>query len=115
MPTVVRSGSEEMTCEGGSVSEPGVVELGDQRLDLVALVAEEGGLGGGEERQALDPLGGPLGADLIGRDAPQLLGVRLEEVLVQAFAEPVGDPGLKRVLAALGLDRRPGIRDEAAR
>ncbi len=95
--------------------EPGVVELRDQRLDLVALVAEERGLGGGEERQALDPLGGPLGADLVRRDAPQLLGVGLEEVLVEPLAEAVGDPGLERVLATLGLGRRPHVGDQAAR
>ena len=115
MPTVARSGSEEMTCAGLDAlaagldrddpavadlelgdrrvqpdlaavgddlvghrlphlarAEARVVELVDQRLDLVALVAEERGLGGGEERQALDPLGGPLGAQLgaSGRPTP---------------------------------------------
>ena len=95
-------------------AEAGVVELGDQRLDLVALVAEEGGLGGAEEGQALDPLRGPLGADLVGGDAPQLLGVGLEEVLVEPLAEAIGDPLLKGVLAALGLDRRPQVGGHAA-
>ena len=91
------------------------MELVDQRLDLVALVAEERGLGGGEERQALDPLRGPLGADLGGRHAPHLLGVGHEEVLVEPLAEAVGDPLLEVVLAALGLDRGPQVGEQAAR
>ena len=92
----------------------GVLELVDQRLDLVALVAEEGGLGGAEEAQALDALRGPLGAHLGGGDAPHLLGVALEEVGVEALAEAVGDPGLEVVLAALGLDRGPHVAQRAA-
>jgi hypothetical protein len=86
----------------------GVLELVDQRLD-VALVAEEGSLGGAEEREALDALGGPLGAHLGRGHAPHLLGVGLEEVAVQALAEAVGDPLLEVVLAALGLDRGPQV------
>ena len=89
--------------------EARVVELGDQRLDLVALVAEERGLGGGEEREALDPLRRPLGAQLGRRDAPHLLGVGLEEVLVEPLAEAVGDPLLEVVLAPLRLDGRPQV------
>ena len=92
-----------------------VVELADQRLDLVALVAEERGLGGAEEGQALDPLGGPLGADLRGRHAPDLLGVGLEEEVEEALAEAVGDPLLEGVLAALRLDLRPEVGEHAAR
>ena len=92
----------------------GVLELVDQRLDLVALVAEEGGLGGAEEAQALDALGGPLGAHLGGGDAPDLLRVALEEVGVEALAEAVGDPGLEVVLAALGLHRGPHVAQRAA-
>jgi hypothetical protein len=90
------------------------VELVDQRLDLVALVAEEGGLGGGEEAQSLDPLRRPLGADLGGRHAPDLLGVGLEEELEQPLAEPVGHPLLEVVLAALGLHDRPQVRQPDA-
>src|SRR4029078_10306524 len=92
-----------------------VLELPDQRLDLVAAVAEEGGLGGAEEGQALDALGGPLGAQLRGRHAPHLLGVGLEEVVVEALAEAVGDPLLDVVLAALGLDRGPQVGEQAQR
>ena len=95
-------------------AEAGVVELGDQRLDLVVAVAHEGGLGGGPEGQALDPLGGPLGAQLGGRDAPDLLGVALEEVVVEAPAEAVGDPLLEVLLLALGLDDRPQVGEAGA-
>ena len=152
MPTVRRSGSDEMTSEHSMRSPPArtattrpsvgvelrdrrvhphlaaggddlvghrlphlaraearVVELGDQRLDLVAAVAEEGGLGGGEERQALDALGGPLGAQLGARHAPHLLRVGLEEQRVEALAEAVGDPGLEVLLVALGLEQRAQV------
>ena len=95
-------------------AEARVVELGDQRLDLVAAVAEEGGLGGGEEREALDPLRGPLGAQLGRRDAPDLLGVGLEEVVVEPLAEAVGHPLLEVLLAALRLDGGPQVGDAGA-
>src|SRR4029078_6223957 len=68
------------------------VELVDKRLDLVVAVAHEGGLRGRPEGQALDPLGGPLGAQLGGRDTPDLLGVDLEEVVVDAPSEAVSYP-----------------------
>src|SRR5205807_7448288 len=84
----------------------GVVELADQRLDLVALVTEERGLGGGEEGQPLDALGGPLGADLGGRDAPDLLVVGLEEQAVQPPAEALGDPLLEVLLGRVALEDR---------
>jgi hypothetical protein len=91
------------------------VELGDQRLDLVALVAEERGLGGGEEREPLDPLRGPLGPDLGRRDAPDLLRVGLEEEVEEPLAEAVGDPLLEVVLLALGLRQRPQVGEAGAR
>ena len=95
-------------------AEARVVELLDQRLDLVALVAEERGLGGRHEGEALDPLGGPLGAQLGRRDAPDLLGVGLEEVLVEPLAEAVGDPLLEVLLLALGLHRGPEVGEAGA-
>ena len=95
-------------------AEARVVELADQRLDLVALVAEERGLGGGGEGQALDPLGRPLRAQLGRRHAPHLLGVGLEEVLVEPLAEAVGDPLLDVLLLALGLDLRPQVGEAGA-
>ena len=90
-------------------AEARVVELADQRLDLVAAVAEEGRLGGGEEGEALDPLRGPLRAQLRRGHAPDLLGVGLEEVVVEPLAEAVGHPLLEVVLAPLGLDRGPQV------
>jgi hypothetical protein len=90
------------------------VELVDQRLDLVVLVADERGLGGGEEREALDALGRPLGAQLGRGDAPDLLGVGLEEVLVEPLAEAVRHPLLEVLLLALGLHGRPEVGEAGA-
>ena len=90
----------------------GVVELRDQARDLVVLVAEERGPGGAEEREVLDPLRGPVGADLGRRDAPDLLGVGLEELVEEPAAEAVGHPLLVGVLLALRLDRRPEVGEE---
>ena len=42
---------------------------------------------GAAERQALDPLGRPVGRHLVGGHAPHLLGVGLEEHPVQALPE----------------------------
>ena len=47
------------------------------------------------QRQALDPLGGPVGAHLVARHAPHLLGVGLEEDRIEFLAELVGGPVLK--------------------
>ena len=74
----------------------GVVELRDERLDLVALVAEERGLRGAEEGQALDALGRPVGADLRRGHAPDLLGVGLEELVEEPAAEAVRRPTARR-------------------
>src|SRR4029079_12053259 len=66
-----------------------VVELGDETLDLVAAVAEERRPRGREERQPLDALRRPLGADLRRGNAPDLFVVALEEQLEEAAAEAV--------------------------
>src|SRR4051812_46468 len=48
------------------------------------------GVGDGlRDRNAFDPLGAPLRRDLIARDAPDLLGVILEEGLVKLGAEAI--------------------------
>ena len=152
MPTVFRSGSDEITAEArnqavahvhtgaavtgelelrGAVVQQhlaaelldvhghllphlaravaGVVELRDQAGDLVAAVAEESAPGGPEEREVLDALRGPVGTDLGRGHAPDLLGVRLEELVEQIAAEAVRDPLLVGVLLALGLDRGPDV------
>ena len=80
--------------------EARVVELLDQALHPVAAIAEEGRAHRARERQPLDPLRRPLGADLAGRHTPDLLGVGAEEELEQAPAEAVRDPLLEGVLRA---------------
>ena len=86
--------------------EARVVELGDEALDLVPLVAEERRLRRREERQPLDALRRPLGADLGRRHAPHLLGVGLEEQLEEPAAEPVRHPVLERLVASCRARRR---------
>jgi len=94
-------------------AEAGIIELLDERLDLLVLVAEERGLRGGHERQVLDPLRRPFGAQLGAGHAPHLLGVGLEEQLVQALAEAVGDPLLQTLLVALAAeDRGAEVRED---
>src|SRR5689334_4030760 len=76
-------------------AQSGVLELLDQRLDDLALTlagtepAGERGEDGVREGKPLDPLGGPVGGDLAGGHAPDLLGVRLEERPEELAAEPV--------------------------
>src|SRR5581483_9901894 len=92
-----------------------IVELRDQALDLVPLVAEDRRPRGREEREPLDALRGPLGANLRGRRAPHLLVVRLEEQLEQATAEAVRHPVLERVVDLVALRRGARVRGHAAR
>src|ERR1017187_248563 len=61
------------------------------------------------ERQALDALGAPLGADLIARHAPDLFGIRLEEDQIQLLAKPVDNKVLERALLALRQDNRAHV------
>src|SRR5262245_16330872 len=79
--------------------ESGIVELLNQRRDDPPVRclpgADERVAQRFAQRQILDPLRGPIGGDLIARDAPDLLGVRLEENLVEAVAETIGDPLLE--------------------
>ena len=46
----------------------------------------------GQQVQALDALGGPVGGDLLAAHAPHLFGVGLEKDLEQPLAEPVANP-----------------------
>ena len=66
-------------------TEPRILKLVDQGLDHLALARLEPAQQAVHDRrdqvQALDPLGRPVGRDLAGGHAPELLGVRLEEDL----------------------------------
>ncbi len=91
-------------------TEAGIKEIADERLGgrrrLFALEGVEDGVAQGK---ALDPLRGPVGADFIAGDAPDLFGVGFEKHLEKALAETVGHPlgkrqlGLDRVQAGLGV------------
>src|SRR3990172_4151113 len=87
--------------------EAWIMELLDERLDnFLPVRPEEGVLDRHGEREALDALRRPLGADLRARNTTDLLSVGLEEDGVQSAPEAVGDPFLKRVLARVGKDLR---------
>ncbi len=68
-----------------------IIKCIDQRLDYVALrlFLNERILNCGKERQALDPLRGPFGHDLITRNAPNFFSISLEEDAVETFAKTV--------------------------
>ncbi len=97
----------------------GVVELLDEAGDLLALVAAADHLGPdrlphrGEEGHALDALCAPVGRDLRRGDAPDLLVVGLEEVVVEAPAVVGDDVALERVLVLRRTDLRPHVREAA--
>src|SRR5208337_5600533 len=80
-------------------TKPRILKLVDQSLDHLALARlkppEQSVHHRRDKAQALDPLGCPVGRDLAGGHAPQLLRVRLEEDLEQFPAEPIDDPGLE--------------------
>ena len=89
-----------------------VLELLDQGGDLllVALRAGWRSIDGLAERQVLDALRGPVGRDLVGRHAPDLLGVGLEEDAVEAPAEARRRPALERGLVLRRPDAHPEVR-----
>ncbi len=99
----------------------GIVELLDEAGDLLALAAARLHPLRGErvdhrapDRQVLDALRAPVGLDLGARHAPDLLALRLEEVLVEPPAEPRGDETLQRGLVLRRLDPHPEVRGHAA-
>ncbi len=99
----------------------GVVELLDQARDLLRLrgaLPHPLGLDrlpdGTEQRQVLDALRAPIGLDLGAGDAPDLLALGLEEVAVQAPAEPRGHEPLERRLVLRRVDAHPQVRAHAA-
>ena len=62
------------------------------------------------EREALHPLGGPVGGHLADRHAPDLLGVGLEERAVEAPAEAGDEPALVVGLVLRRPDPGPRVR-----
>ncbi len=86
-------------------TKPGILELVDQRLDHLALTrlepAKQSVHHSRDQTQALDPLRCPVGRHRAGGDAPNFLGVRLEEGLEEHLAEAIDDPRLE---ATLGPD-----------
>jgi hypothetical protein len=90
---------------------PRVLELLDERLDG-GLGLEEHAQERGLQRQVLDALRGPLGLQLRAGDAPDLLGVGLEEGQEEAPPEAVGHPLLEGVLDLAG-EHRPAQVAEA--
>ena len=67
----------------------------------------------GPQRHALDPLCAPVGRDLRCRDAPHLLVVGLEEVVVEAPAVVGDHVALERVLVLRGPHLGPQVREPA--
>src|SRR5271157_37784 len=65
------------------------------------------------EREALDALRAPFGADLVARHAPDLLGIRLEKRQVKLLAKPVDDEIFQGFLFALWHQRRAQITESA--
>ena len=67
-----------------------------------------------EQREVLDPLGGPVGLDVGGRHAPDLLGVGLEEDPVEAPTEPRRGVALEGGLVGRWTQPHPRVGDDAA-
>ncbi len=65
------------------------------------------------EREPLDALRAPFGADFIARHTPDFFGVRLEKSKVKLLAEAVDDEILERVFLALRQQRRAHVTEAA--
>ncbi len=89
-------------------SEARVVEFPDEGLWTVLAFGEEGLADSGAEGEVLDALGGPFGADLVAGNAPDLLGISLEEGIEETAAEAIGDPILEGFLVGVGSESRTG-------
>ena len=90
--------------------EAGVVEGFDEGFHLAAV--PQGVEDGGEKAEAVDALGGPVGADFRAGDAPDFFGVGFEEGAVKAVAEAVSHPALERILGEFGLEAHAHIAGE---
>ncbi len=86
----------------------GVVKLVDQRFGIVGTQESVGHRR--RQRQSLDALSRPVGLDLVTGNPPYLLGVGLEECLVEASPEAIGHPLFKGFLLRI----RPQLRLEVA-
>ena len=82
------------------------VDQGGDHLAVLAARAQQRALDRLLQVEVLDALARPLGADLRAGHAPHLLGVGLEEDLVEAAAEPVDHPVLEGALVADGSEPR---------
>src|SRR5690606_17457918 len=67
-----------------------------------------------EDGEAFDALCAPVGGDLVARHAPDLLGIRLEEGVVEFAAEPVDDEILEVALGGDGARRRAEVAEARA-
>ena len=92
----------------------GILELLDEARDLglVALWGERVP-DRGAQVEVLDPLGGPVGLDLVGRHAPHLLRVGLEEGAVEAPPEAGGDEPFEGRLVLRRPDPSPCVGQDA--
>ena len=85
-------------------SETWIVELLDERGDVVPFEAEDGH-DCPPQREVLDALGSPEGANLRPRDPPDLLRVGTEERVVKTTSEPRRDPVLEGVSLIVPMAR----------
>jgi hypothetical protein len=92
-----------------------VLELLDEAGDLLLVaLGQQRVRDRREQRQVLDALRRPVGLDLGGVDAPDLLGVGLEEDAVQPPAEAGRDPALEVALVLGRPDAHERVREHAA-
>mmetsp|Transcript_37521 Transcript_37521/g.87502 ORF Transcript_37521/g.87502 Transcript_37521/m.87502 type:complete len:471 (-) Transcript_37521:643-2055(-) len=83
-----------------TLDQRGVLRIGLARDDLLERL-----LGGTADRQALDALRAPVGADVAARNTPDLLGVVLEELAVELAAEAVDEEVFQRLFGLDGAGR----------
>ena len=95
--------------------ELGVLELFDQGGDVLLVAPRHEGVdNGGEQRQVLYALRGPVGLHLRAGMAPHLLGVGLEEVAVEAPPEAGRDPPFEVGLVLRRIYPGPQVGQHAA-
>src|SRR5262245_31895584 len=85
-PNLGRAGLPHHTRAAARIAE-GVEQRLDDRAILLRLLRSDGVPDGGAQRQALDPLGGPVGGNLLAAHAPHFFGVSLEKDVEEPLAE----------------------------